>query len=349
MLGLFVLDQFLATVEHNELASEARSHYKSGQQLLAAGRPKDAVHELSRAYALDRSNRAYQLALAQAQTAAGDFAGAETNLRSLLDRDSNDGPTNLAMARLLARSAEPVEAEAYYHRALYGTWPAGTSPRGVRMELIDFLAKEGAHKELLPELLLLQDESRGQHDVDEKAARLFLAAGSPARAANVYRTIIHQQPDDVEAYKGLGQAELAQGDFNAAQRNFLAALRHAPGDKQIIELLHSTSLLSSLDPTPRRLASQEKFDRSIRILEMAENDLSACSQPQSHPDIAALVTQADQLRTQKIKGPVANEMSESRLGLAEQLWDARTKDCAQQPPAPDDPLPLLMHKLRQSK
>lgn len=352
MLALFALDRFLAAVEQNELASEAQSHYASGQQLLAAGRAADAVDQLRRAHALARDHRTYQLALAQALLGAGRLTEAESNLRYLLDRDSNDGPTNLTMARLMARlmarAGEAVEAEAYYHRALYGTWPPGTSSKGVRMELIDFLVKEGAHKELLPELLLLQDESGGQQWVDEKLARLFMAAGSPGRAIDVYRTLIHQHPDDSDAYRGLGETELAQGEFQAAQASFVRALRVAPGNEQLIKLFHFSSVLSGLDPTPRRLSSREKFDRSNRILEMTEAELAACGQPQLHPEVAALISQSGLLRTQKIKGPVTNEMSESRLGLAERLWETRNAACTHRPAA-DDPVPLLMHKLNQSK
>jgi tetratricopeptide (TPR) repeat protein len=346
MIGLFALDRFLATMEQNELASEARSHYEAGKQLLAAGRSAEAVDQLQRARALVRNNRDYQLTLAQAQIAAGRLSEAEANLRSLLDHDSNNGPTNLTMARLMVRSGDAPEAEAYYHRALYGTWPPGTSNKGVRMELVDFLATEGAHKELLPELLLLQDESGGQPSVDEKLARLFLKAGSPARAANIYRALIRQNHNDLEAYKGLAQTELAQGDFRTAQTSFLEALRRAPGDQTLIKLLHFTSILSNLDPTPRRLPSREKFDRSNRILEMAEAELADCGQPGLHSDVAALIAQSSKLRAEKVKGGVTNEMSEARLGFAERLWQERISMCGQ-PPDPDDPLPLLMHKLTQ--
>ena len=348
MLALFALDRFLAAVEQNELAAEAQSRYASGQQLLAAGRAAEAVGQFTRAHVLARENRTYQLSLAQALLAAGRPNEAEPNLRYLLDRDSNDGPTNLTMARLRARSGDAVEAEAYYHRALYGTWPPGTSSKGVRMELIDFLAKRGAHKELLPELLLAQDESGGQPSVDQKLAVLFLAAGSPGRAVDLYRALIRQDPNDIESYKGLGRTELAQGDFHAAQTSFLQALRLAPGDEELIKLLHFTSVLSGLDPTPRRLPSHDKFDRGNRILEMAQTELAACGQARLHPDVAELLAQADLLRAQKIRGPVTNEMSESRLSLAERLWQARDSVCTQ-PPAADDPLPLLIHKLTQSK
>ena len=53
---------------------------------------------------------------------------------------------------------------------------------------------------------------------------------------------------------------------------------------------------------------------------------------------------ADQLRAEPVKGPFTNELSESRLSLAEQLWRERIATCGQSV-ADTDPLPPLMHEL----
>jgi tetratricopeptide (TPR) repeat protein len=251
LLALFAVDQFLARLQNRELGNEAQSLYAYGDRLLAEGRADDALVRLQRAHTLARDNRTYPLALARALVATGRLGEAESSLRDLLDRDSNYGETNLIMARLMVRESNSTEADAYYHRALYGRWPAGSNQANVRMELIDFLARRGARQELLPELLLLQNET-GAAPADVKVAGLFLMAGSPNRAADAYRDLIRRNPDDVELYRGLGEAELAQGDFHRAQANFVEALRRKPGDPDIIQRLQFTTMLSSLDPTPRR-------------------------------------------------------------------------------------------------
>src|SRR5262245_13642485 len=103
MAGLFFIDKFLVGLERRELISEAGSLYGKGQQLLAGGQAGAAIGPLQRAYTLERDNRNYQLALARALFGAGRLKEAESQLRKLLDRDSNDAATNLTMARLQVR------------------------------------------------------------------------------------------------------------------------------------------------------------------------------------------------------------------------------------------------------
>ncbi len=344
--GLYAVDRFLASLESAELAGEARAHYTRGRQLLSSGRAAGAVDELSRAHALVRGSRTYQLALADALSAAGRLPEAEANLDELLDHDSNDGSVNLAMARLKVRKGNTREADAYYHRALYGTWPRGTGTESVRMELAEFLASKGLQKELLSELLLLQDNASGPVQ-RATVAKLFIAAGSPARAASVYRALLREDSGNVEAYTGLGQAALAEGDFHAATTSFLQALKRRPGDQTLIQRLQLASMLNSLDPTPRRLPSREKFERSVRILDLARADLAHCMENgPATPEAQGLLDAADRLRAQTVKGPVTNELSESRLSAAEELWRERISTCGPSSRG-NDPLPLLLHKLNQ--
>src|SRR5205085_550993 len=148
----------------------------------------------------------------------------------------------------------------------------------VRMELIDFLAESGERKQLLSELLLLQDAPSQDTATQKKVGRLFLLAGSPARAADTYRSLLRLDPDDAEAYFGLAEAELEEGDFQAAHASLRNALRRKPGDAEIQQRLQLASALSELDPTPRRLTSEDKYSRSTRILDLAKANLAECAQ-----------------------------------------------------------------------
>ena len=117
--------------------------------------------------------------------AAGQTAGAETTLGAILEKDSTDGPANLAMARVQAREGRAEDAISYYHRAIYGHWSgaAEASRLQVRFELIDLLAKRGAKEELLAELLPVQEEAPEDVATRLRLGQLYLTAGSPARAA----------------------------------------------------------------------------------------------------------------------------------------------------------------------
>jgi tetratricopeptide (TPR) repeat protein len=344
MLCLFLVDKFLAGVERKELVSEAASLHRQGAELLAEGQAQAAIGPLQRAATLVRSNRSYRVALANALLAVGRLTETETILRDLLESDSNDGAANLSMARLQARLDQRGEAEAYYHRAIYGTWPAGHHATEVRMELAEFLAKHGEQEQLLSELLLLQDEAKGKPAAQRRVADLFLIAGSPARARETYRSLLKHDPNDAYAYLGMAETELVVGDFGAAQTSLRRALRHSPGDPKIEQRLHLSSVLSMLDPTPRRLTSKEKYQRSVSLLGLANASLTTCLHESGDVEkIQPLLDKAEQQHP--ARRSVTNEMAESLLDLAAELWKARVEVCGTPDSANGDPLPILMHKI----
>src|SRR5262249_4375107 len=116
--------------------------------------------------------------------------------------------------------------------------------------------------------------------MQKKVGHLFLLAGSPGRSADVYRSLLREDRDDADAYFGLAEAELEAGDFQAAQASLRNALRRKPDDAGIRQRLQMASALSTLDPTPRRLTSKEKYDRSARILELTKTGLLECARRQ---------------------------------------------------------------------
>ena len=92
------------------------------------------------------------------------------------------------MARINAREGNAVDAASYYHRAIYGRWPVNAAGHRtqVRLELIELLARQNAKQELLAELLAVEDQV-SDTDTQKRLAHLFLAAGSPARSAALFR------------------------------------------------------------------------------------------------------------------------------------------------------------------
>ena len=174
--------------------------------------------------AIERGNRDYLRTLAQAQFAAGRTADAESTLTELLQSDSTDGLASLMMGRVLVKEGRFAEAVSYFHRAIYGRWnedAAGNRLRA-RFELIDLLAQRNSKEELLAELLPVQDQGPRDLKIRTRLGRLFLLAGSPARAAEVYRGILHDAPANADAYAGLGEAEFARGELSRGAAQFSA-------------------------------------------------------------------------------------------------------------------------------
>jgi tetratricopeptide (TPR) repeat protein len=225
IICLAAADRFLAAVESAEAKNTAARSYLSGSRLLEQGKTNQAIDFLRDAHALERQNPAYELQLITALTTAGKITEAEPLLTDILQRAPNDGLANLTGARLMIRKGNTAEAETYYHRAIYGEWSGDALLHRVpvRLELIDLLLEKNKKPELLPELISLEAESPPDGPIQKRLGELFLLAGSPSRAANVYTAIVEKNPKDTSAYEGLGEAELEEGQYRAAHTAFLRA------------------------------------------------------------------------------------------------------------------------------
>jgi tetratricopeptide (TPR) repeat protein len=314
---------------------------KRGDNAEAIARIKDAI-------SVERGNRGYLETLAQAQFASGNTADAESTLTELLQSDSTDGPASSIMARVLVKEGRFAEAISYLQRAIYGRWneDAAEHRLRVRFELIDLLAQRNSKEELLAELLAVQDQAPSDLKTRTRIGRLFLLAGSPARAADVFRGILHDAPANADAYSGLGEAELARGNYRAAQRNFQISLRLAPDDQATRQRFDLCNEVLMLDPTNRALGRVERFSRSRKLVELTLDETSHCIGQNPSPELRQLLDRA----AKALKAPVGAgrqiEISESNLDLAEQLWQARKKECKSLP-ATGSPLALVLARLGQ--
>ena len=100
--GLWIADTFLARVEQADSQAQAQRVFEQGRALLRRGENKQAVERIEDAIAIERGNRDYLEALAEAQFAAGKFADAQATLTDLLASDPTDGAASLWMARIAA-------------------------------------------------------------------------------------------------------------------------------------------------------------------------------------------------------------------------------------------------------
>ncbi len=326
IVGLTGLDQFLARMENQEVHGAAERSWRRGTALLREGRAGEALDSLRNAHALARDNVTYELDLISALTALSRTSDADPLMDDVLQRKPNDGEANLVAGRLMAKEGDIDDAEAYYHRAIYGEWhgDAAARRRDARFELVQFLTRIHAQPQVLAELISLEAEAGGDDAVQHRLAKLFLDADSPARAAAVYHALLAKNPDDASAYEGLGEAEMRAGQYRQARAAFLqASYRHQGADVGPRLVLLNEVL--QLDPTPRRLPTAEKFDRSLRILALAKGDLQALLEKQpgaANAETAALLKSADDAVAVKPRA-ATNELAEQNLDLAGKIWKTR--------------------------
>jgi Flp pilus assembly protein TadD len=346
---LAMIDGLLARTENQEVHREAADTFQRGSVLLKQGRAPEAIAPLRRAWVLERNNPGYALELGNALASAGKVDEAEPLIAEALNREPNNGEANLSEARLLLRKNSLQQASWYFHRAIYGEWKADAagSRTAARMELVQLLAEQRRYQEMLAELISLEAETSDQPRIRQRIAHFYMVAGSPARAANIYRELEQKGPPDAELLVALGDAELASGHYRAARNAFLrAALRHTASPIQ--SKLQLVDTLTALDPTPRQLTSLEKYRRSIRILELAQSDLEELEKTNPNratPETEAALNEAAVALAKKEPPHVTNEMAESIIAVVEDVWRARIHAFGDNVSQEYEPLPLLIERL----
>src|SRR4051812_8206382 len=113
MAGLFALDTFLAKVEQADKRADARRLYEEGERLARAGRNADAASRFRGALSIQREEPEYELALAEALLAAGNYKNAESAANDLLQHDPKSGVANLTMARVQVKLGNIADATSY--------------------------------------------------------------------------------------------------------------------------------------------------------------------------------------------------------------------------------------------
>ena len=346
--GLFTFDTFLEKIDHAENDVEAVRLFKEGQGLLAKGESAKAIDHFSDAIEIDRSNRDYQRALAQAQLAAGSTSEAQTTLAKLLETDTSDGFASLLMARALMKEDKFQEAVSYYHRAIFGRWNEDEklNRRRVRNELINLLAQRSSKEDLLAELMAVQEQTPQDIKSRIRMGDLFLQAGSPVRAIEIFHRVLHDQPANVEAHLGVGEAEFSEGNYRVAQAEFQTATRLNPDDAAVRQRLEVCDQVLELDPMLRGLSTSDRFERSSRVLQQTLAALNQCASPESSPDMQQLTERAETALKAKVTAAQRSEASQANLDLAEQLWGLRKKEC-KVPLDAQSPLRLVLARLTQ--
>lgn len=323
--ALLAFDLFLARVDLRASEGHAVTEYRKGMALLAANQPAAAGERFAAALMIDRDNATYALALGQAQLRGGEAGAAEATLKTLLERAENDGAVNLALARVLVAEQRIAESKAYFHRAIFGRWGADSLARRAeaRFALIDLLANHGGGRELLAELLPIEDVPTDSVALRKRLGHWFLLAGSPARAANMFREILRHHPRDGEAFAGMGEAALAQGNFRTARADFSEAASLLPAERGIAKRLALADTLLAWDPTARGLDTSERLARGKALLGRMLGLLDTCvNRTALRVAGASRTLLADSAATSD-----PDAIADSLTSLASDLWSSYTAGC----------------------
>jgi len=339
ILALAAVDGFLAKMERAETGVEAARLFNAAKNSMDRHQYSDAIDRLNDALLIARGDREYLRTLAEAELAAGRLEGAQKTLTDVLEADSSDGLSNLLFARVLVQKGELNDGISHYHRAIYGEWTVDAARRRLdaRLELVGLLARLDRKEELMAELLPLQEVVGDDGQIVPQLGRWFLQAGSPVRAAAIFREMLHKQPSDVDAHEGAGDAAFAMANYRTARSEFSTALRLAPENTSFHAKIELSERVLALDPTIRGLDAKERLRRSAVLMKAILDEVSHCVAAPD-PDLKALLERGQALLKKR------GASFEENLDLAEELGQNLKRQCK---PATDDPLTLVLAKVAQ--
>jgi chloride channel protein, CIC family len=330
LLFAAALAAFLSTYYRAARTHRAERDFADANALMAKDRYEEAIDKYRSAVSVSHTGE-YRLALALALLEAGHLDEAEIYLSELLRESPSSGPASLGMARGKARQGAIEDAVRAYHRAIFGSWPAGAASQRpeARLELIDLLGKSGLREQAQAELLSLKSVMPADPAVRRHMGQLFQQFGTPAETIAVFRDLLQTNPEDDQAYFGLGEAELASGDLLEAQAAFHSAARLRPGNTKYQERANLADQAISMDPAVDGLDAAERHRRSRRLLEAALAAFDQCPAAAAQTKGTASESAAD-ARTalrRTLKPRSYRDATDVNIDLATALWSERGKFC----------------------
>lgn len=347
LIGFFSGTGFLARWYQRERIARAEAYFDQGQALVSQGHDDAAIEEYRNALSILRDNRPYRMAIAQALFKLGRYPEAAIYFRELLRDDPASAVPNLMLARIAATEGQTEQAVDAYHRAIFGYWPseAESNRQKTRWELVNLLARSGKNdNQVLAELLELASEPNNDLPAKKKIGHMLLRYGSAAQSASVFRDVLRAAPRDGEAYAGLGEAELALGNYRDAQTAFRRALRANPEDDATERRLETVDETLALDPTARNLSTAGRYSRSKKLVARAVAAIGPCVPKDQTPPPA--LDEARKALTGRIRASAYADAAEANITLAEQLWSTRSTLCGSQVPQDEALSRVLAHLSR---
>jgi tetratricopeptide (TPR) repeat protein len=257
-------------------ARNAEEWYHQGTRLVSEGRLDEAIDAFRRATVHNRTNRAYQMALAQALRKKGDYDSARSILLVIRASAPEDAEINLDLARLAAARQDVTEALKFFHDALYAPWPPeqAENRRAVRLELIRFLLAHDQAGRAQAELLAASADTPDDVAHQIQLGELFEQAGDSRNALGRFQRALRLDPQNDAVLAGAGKAAFALGDYALARRYF----HQVPDEMEAVRRLRTIAdEILSRDPMAPRIGAGERRRRLDADLTYVHDRLAQCA------------------------------------------------------------------------
>lgn len=255
----------------------AHRWFERGELAMKQNLPDQASSDFNNALLYDHDNNEYTFLLAQSLAAGRHDAQALPYLLTLWDDEPGNGAVNLELARLEARAGGTDKALQFFHAAIYGEWQLDQQEmrRRARFELVNFLLDRNLFKNAEAELVGLEADLPEDHSMDSQVAAFFLETGDYARALNLYRSSLREQPL-ASNFAGAGLAAFKLGDYSAAQRYLAQAVAGGAGSTDVRNRLRDAETIGQIDPYQTHITIRQKSERIYLLLSYAGTRLKNC-------------------------------------------------------------------------
>jgi tetratricopeptide (TPR) repeat protein len=202
----------------------AHAHSNLGLYLVAAGRADEALTHLERAVAAEPGDPRWQVNLAAALVSKGDLAQARAVLERALAQSGSLAAAHGTLAVIALKEGRAEEALSHAERG------ASLHPGNPQLEVhvAEALAAVGRHEEAIAAYRRITD-TYSFADAFLGWADLELELGRPGRADALYREILEESPEQVDALYNLATLRLQAGDVPAALELYDRLLAKRPG------------------------------------------------------------------------------------------------------------------------
>jgi tetratricopeptide (TPR) repeat protein len=279
LILLFVITSFAVRSYQAREKGLAQDWSSRGEKQLTAGQGGAALVDFRNALFHSRDNTFYQLRLAQALAATGQFPQAQNYLLNLREREPGNGPVNLELARVAVREHNTSQAVRYFHDAVYCEWEENpvVQRRAVRLELVQLLLDSDQKDAARAELIAVAANLPPGAELQAKVGTLLLKAGGYDDALRLFRQALAAEAHSAPALAGAGEGYFQIGRYAEAQRYLEQAVQQDSHLPRAAEMLDTARTVLSLDPFQHRLGEQARARRAQRGFAQAVTRLETCA------------------------------------------------------------------------
>jgi Tfp pilus assembly protein PilF len=288
----FVGTRWLAVHERARQLDDAVAWRARGSDALRAGDLDGAITAFRHAAAMEPSNRASAVGLAETLIRSGQNEEAERILGSLRTREPDDADVNVKLARIAAGRGDPATAARYYEGALYALSLNPAQRLKIRLEFGEYLLARHQTSQALPELIAAIPDVAERPAQRLRLAEMLATAGEARLALQEFQGVLAVDPRSGRALTGAGTAAFKLGRYSAAA----TYLRQAPPGPGVDRLLNVATNVVARDPLAPYLREAERHRRVLADLGAARARLRRCLEMRANGGTAdALRASADEL------------------------------------------------------